>query len=60
MRKQDMKIQEVGFKVGFPVETTFLRNFKRITGDTPQTWKKRLKTDANYVSDYKISVLKGW
>lgn len=60
MRKSDEKIEDIAAKVGFPVATTFSRNFKKITGYSPIQWKSLMKKEENIFLDYKISVLKGW
>ncbi|MGN0294179.1 MAG: helix-turn-helix domain-containing protein [Lachnospiraceae bacterium] len=60
MGKSDERVQDIGAKVGFPISTTFSRNFKNVTGMSPLQWKKKLKEDKNFMMDYKVSVLKGW
>ena len=60
MKTQDIKMEDIAVKVGFPVFTTFSRNFKRITGYSPLQWKKMIKKEDNVLLDYKVSVLKGW
>ncbi|MDY2627282.1 MAG: AraC family transcriptional regulator [Lachnospiraceae bacterium] len=60
MGKSDERIQDIGAKVGFPVNTTFSRNFKNVTGMSPLQWKKKLKEDKNLLLDCKVPVLKGW
>ena len=37
----DMILDEVAEESGFSSRTTFFRNFKALTGMTPQEWKKK-------------------
>lgn len=60
LKTQDLKMEDVAIKTGFPVFTTFSRNFKRITGYSPLQWKKMLQKEESVLTEYKVSVLKGW
>lgn len=41
LQKMDYNISEVSRKVGYENISTFLNNFKMITGETPKQWKER-------------------
>ncbi|MBO5302940.1 MAG: helix-turn-helix transcriptional regulator [Lachnospiraceae bacterium] len=53
-------IEEIGKMVGYPALTTFMRNFKKITGTSPHQWRKEVRKHPENIRNYKISVLKGW
>ena len=40
LEKKDININEVAFRVGYTNLTTFINNFKDITGETPKQWRK--------------------
>lgn len=40
LEKRNININEVAYKVGYTNITTFINNFKSITGETPQQWRK--------------------
>lgn len=40
LKNKDVNINEVAFKVGYTNITTFINNFKQITGMTPKQWKQ--------------------
>ena len=40
LEKNDFNINEVAFRVGYTNLTTFINNFKDITGETPKQWRK--------------------
>ncbi|HIT89531.1 MAG TPA: helix-turn-helix transcriptional regulator [Candidatus Merdenecus merdavium] len=60
LRKSDGKVENIAAQVGFPIATTFSRNFKKVTGYTPTDYRTMIKKQENVFVDYKISVLKGW
>lgn len=53
-------IEEVARSVGYPVLSTFLRNFRKITGLSPSAWRKKALENPQNIATYQISVLKGW
>lgn len=40
LKNKNMNINEVAYKVGYTNITTFINNFKQITGKTPKQWKQ--------------------
>ena len=46
--------------VGYPVLSTFMRNFKKTTGISPNAWRRKALENPENVATYQISVLKGW
>lgn len=40
LEKRDVTINEVAFRVGYTNLSTFINNFKSITGETPKQWKQ--------------------
>lgn len=53
-------IEEVARLTGYQVLSTFLRNFKKMTGLSPSAWRKKALQDPQNIASYQISVLKGW
>lgn len=43
LKKKDVNINEVAFQVGYTNLSTFINNFKCITGETPKQWKQNKK-----------------
>ena len=59
--KTNDSVQIIAEKVGFPIVSTFNRNFKKITGMTPYQWRiKAKKNPENAVLKYNVTVLKGY
>ena len=60
LRETDLTVALVSDKVGYESVSTFIRNFKRVIGCTPNKWK----TDEEYAKkkfmNYNISALQGW
>ncbi len=44
IRRSGSSMEEVAMKVGFTTTSTFNRNFKRVTGNSPYQWKKTAGT----------------
>lgn len=59
MMTSDESIESLAWKTGFTSLSTFMRNFKKIVGDTPKQWMLKKKKDNAYVN-YQTRVLKGW
>lgn len=54
-------LESVSEQVGYiPVLSTFMRNFKKITGLSPNSWRKKALEDPENIGAYQISVFKGW
>lgn len=57
---RNTSIEEIAHSVGYPILSTFLRNFKKITGLSPSAWRKKALENPQNIATYQISVLKGW
>lgn len=53
-------IEDIGKMVGYPALTTFMRNFKKITGTSPHQWRKEVRKHPGNVRNYQVVALKGW
>lgn len=60
IRSGDRSIENIGVAVGYDTPSTFIRNFKKITGMTPQKWRKIQQESGMVRSSYHISAQKGW
>lgn len=58
--KEKYSMEEVANLVGYPIQSTFMRNFKKITGTSPTAWRKIALKNPENIAAYKVSVLKGW
>lgn len=59
MARQDISMEEVSFRVGYQTQSTFNRNFKRLTGYSPNQWKHKENYQEGILKNYQISALKG-
>lgn len=53
-------MEEIAFQVGYGDVSTFTRNFKKMFGMTPYQWKRSPDNYSSHISDFKVSVLRGW
>ena len=60
LAKEKCSIEKVANSVGYPVLSTFMRNFKKTTGISPNAWRRKALENPENVATYQISVLKGW
>lgn len=60
MEKEDVSMEEIGFKVGFTTPSTFNRNFKRFTGTTPYKWKREKDKGMRPGDKMKVTAKPGW
>lgn len=59
--KEELSMNEVGLRVGYQTPSSFNRNFKKITGMTPHTWKvETIKKEGDGLKQYNISAKRGW
>ncbi len=58
LRKEDISMNALAWKVGFSSVSTLERNFKKIVGDSPKQWKLK-GADHEFVS-YRTRALRGW
>lgn len=55
----DESLEALAWKTGFPSLSTFMRNFKKLVGDTPKQWILK-NGKKNERVNYHTKVLKGW
>ncbi len=60
LEQTEDSIQEVSFKVGFPTLSTFSRNFRKVTGTTPNRWRREAESGELKLRGYHISAKQGW
>ncbi len=60
MAKKDLSMEELSYRVGYQTQSTFNRNFKRLTGYSPKQWKKKENYQEGILKNYHISALRGW
>ena len=57
IRKEDISMEDVCYRVGYQTPSTFNRNFRIVTGMSPREWKAE---DGNHANDFRINVRLGW
>ena len=60
LRETDLTVAMVSDSVGFESVSTFIRNFKRVVGCTPNKWKTDEEYAKNKFMNYNVTALKGW
>lgn len=60
IRGGDRSIDQIGITVGYDTPSTFIRNFRKLTGMTPNEWRKIQVRDGNIRANYHISAERGW
>lgn len=60
MGKEDVSMEEISYRVGYQTQSTFNRNFKKLTGTSPYQWKTKETTHEGILKNYQISAFKGW
>lgn len=60
LSKTNESVEEIAKRVGFSTSSTYMRNFKKITGKAPHQWRKAVRENPQNVSSYQSSILKGW
>ena len=60
IEREEIPIRDVGYKVGYMIPSTFNRNFRKLTGMTPISWKKEKGKAAGFFRNFRISARKGW
>lgn len=53
-------VEMIAREVGYPAVSSFMRNFKKITGLSPAKWRKESWNNPGNIRKYHVSVLKGW
>lgn len=59
LSKEDVQMENAGYRVGFKTASSFFRNFKVFMGMSPYQWKKNATT-GNVSDRLHISAKKGW
>lgn len=60
LKKTDEPVAMIAAKCGFPVSSTFNRNFRRLTGVSPAEWRNRPENYEQQLLKFKIRSEKGW
>ncbi|WP_242875917.1 helix-turn-helix domain-containing protein [Cellulosilyticum sp. I15G10I2] len=60
IKKSQISMEDVAYKVGFTTVSTFNRNFKNLVGTSPYQWKQSAENFEGKLLNYKISAQKGW
>ena len=60
IEREDISMEEISFRVGFQTQSSFNRNFRRLTGMSPYQWKKKETKQEGILKNYQISAMKGW
>jgi len=60
IKKTNVSMEDVAYRVGFETVSTFNRNFKKLTGMSPYQWKRSADNFEGKLLNYKISAQKGW
>ena len=60
LKETDMSVSDIAFRCGFTTTSTFNRNFKRVTGETPCTWRSRPENYEQELLGYPIHSECGW
>ncbi len=60
LKTTDTPVATIAQKCGFPILSTFNRNFKKIMGVSPNEWRKRPENYEQQLLKSEIQRLKGW
>jgi AraC-like DNA-binding protein len=60
IKKSQISMGDIAYKVGFTTASTFNRNFKKLVGISPYQWKQSAENFEGKLLNYKISAQKGW
>lgn len=60
LRETDLTVAMVSDSIGFESVSTFIRNFKKVVGCTPNKWKTDEEYAKNKFMNYNVTALKGW
>ena len=60
LKRTDSYISDIANKCGFTTFSTFSRNFKQITGVSPNEWRKRPENYEQQLLKFRIHSEKGW
>jgi AraC-like DNA-binding protein len=60
LRETNLTVAMVSERIGYVSASTFIRNFKRIIGCTPNKWKADEEYTKSKFMKYHVTALKGW
>lgn len=60
LKKTDEPVAVIASKCGFPVSSTFNRNFRHIMGASPAEWRKRPENYEQQILKFQIHSEEGW
>lgn len=60
LKKTDASVSDIAYKCGFTNVSTFNRNFKKITGKNPNTWRKSPENFERQILKYDVHSERGW
>lgn len=60
LREEDLNVAQVSDRVGYESVSSFIRNFSKIVGCTPNKWKTDEEYEKTKFMSYNITALKGW
>lgn len=60
LTKTNESIGTIALDVGFLNVSTYLRNFKKVTGSSPHQWRMETRKNPQNPAGFNVSVLKGW
>ena len=60
LRETDLTVAMISDKTGYESVSSFIRNFKRVIGCTPNKWKTDEHYIKNKLTNYNITALRGW
>ena len=60
IRKNSFTMEEICYRTGYTTPSTFNRNFRKLTGMTPNQWKHEHGKNKHSHSEFHISAQKGW
>ena len=60
LRETDLTVAMISDSIGFESVSTFIRNFKKVVGCTPNKWKTDEEYAKNKFMNYNVTALKGW
>ena len=60
LKKTDESVAMIAAKCGFPVSSTFNRNFRHIMGVSPAEWRRRPENYEQQILKFQIHSEEGW
>lgn len=60
LKKTDYTVADIAYRCGFSTLSTFNRNFKQITGNSPMEWRKQPDHFEQQLLKFKVYLEQGW